>query len=328
MTVLVTGGSGFVGLNVVERLLRQGVETISFGLAPPPESALRCFAGLPGTLHIAEGDVSAPGEVARLFQRHAVGRVIHGAAISSRGERDRADARGVVQTNVLGTLEVLEAARRHAVGRIVHVSSASVYGNAAFDSEILHEDATVPAPESLYAITKHAGERVSLCYKSLWDLDLIVARVGLAFGRWEYDSGVRDTLSPPLQALRLAARGEPAVLPREGPKDWVYAADVGAALQALLHLKAPRHEVYNVSSGMPWSMQDWCTRLQAGFPAFAWRIARDAGAANVDYHGDRDRAPLAIERLVEDTGFRPRFGPADAATDYLEWIGQHGFWEG
>ncbi|NIP74154.1 MAG: NAD(P)-dependent oxidoreductase, partial [Gammaproteobacteria bacterium] len=57
MTVLVTGGSGFVGLNVLQQLLERGEEVVNFSLTPPPPAAQTLFSSLPGTLHTVEGDV-------------------------------------------------------------------------------------------------------------------------------------------------------------------------------------------------------------------------------------------------------------------------------
>ena len=326
MAVLVTGGSGFVGLNVVEELIGRGREAIAFGLAPPPGSAIAWLSGLPGTLSVVEGDVTDRAALEGVFRAHAVDGVIHAAAITSAGNRDREHAREVVVVNLLGTVEVLEAARRHRVGRVLYVSSSSVYGRAAFDTDELDEATTVPVPETLYGITKYAAERTALYDRTLWGTDVVAARLTAVFGRWEYGTGVRDTLSPPLQVARLAVRGEAAILPREGLRDWTYATDVAAALIALMDLKRPQHDVYNVSSGTRWTIESWCRKLEDAFPRFSHRIAEDEGEANIDFHGARDRAPLSNARLVKDTGFRARFGLDEAADDYMEWMGHHRMW--
>ncbi len=326
MAVVVTGGSGFVGLNVVERLLQRGSDTVLFAIAPPPESALQVFSGLAGKLHVIEGDVRDEADLRRVFQAHAVDKIVHAAAITSGKDRDRSQAREIIQVNLLGTVALLEVARRRQVRRFLYLSSASVYGQSAFGDHKLDEETTIPVPNSLYGITKYAAERTSLYYKSLWGIDLTVARIGTVFGRWEHETGVRDTLSPPLQATRLAYQGSEAVLPREGLRDWTYGPDVADALIALLDLKRPKHDVYNVGSGTQWTIDSWCAKLRDVFPRFSHRIASDESEANVDFHGARDRAPLSITRLVEDTGFQPQFGLDEAIADYREWIGHHRIW--
>ena len=326
MAVLVTGGAGFVGLNLIERLLEQGRETVAFDRRPPPETAMRDFGPLPGTLHVAIGDVTDGPAMKRVFADHAIDAVVHAAVITSGPERERTDGATVIRVNVLGTYEVLEAARGGGAGRVVYVSSGAVYGAGAFDPDPLDEAASVPVPDTLYGITKYAAERTALYYRRAWGMDVCAARLGGVFGRWEHASGVRDTLSVPLQLARLAMEGTEAVLPREGVKDWVYGTDVADALITLLDREKPRHDVYHVSAGHSWSVQAWCRALKGAIPAFTYRIAEGDKAANVDYYAARDRAILSVARLADETGFRARFTPEAAAADYVDWIGRHEFW--
>ncbi len=326
MAVLVTGGAGFVGLNLIERLLERGRETVAFDRRPPPEAAMRDFGPLAGTLHVAEGDVADGPTIKRVFADHAIDAVIHAAVITSGPERERADGGAVIRVNVLGTYEVLEAARRGGAGRVVYVSSGAVYGAAAFGPDPLDEAASVPVPDTLYGITKYAAERTALYYRGAWGIDVIAARLGGVFGRWEHASGVRDTLSVPLQLVRLAMEGTEAVLPREGVKDWVYGTDVADALITLLEREKPDHDVYHVSAGHAWSVEAWCRALKGALPAFTYRIADAGEAANVDYYAPRDRAIMSVARLADETGFRARFTPEAAAADYVDWIGRHELW--
>ncbi len=129
-----------------------------------------------------------------------------------------------------------------------------------------------------------------------------------------------------MQIARLAAAGTAAVLPREGRKDWIYGADVARGILALLDLAQPRHDVYHVSTGKSWSLIDWCRALAARRPGFTYRLADRPGTANVDLHGDRDRPPMAIGRLVEETGFAAQFDLDAALADYLEWTDRHRIW--
>src|SRR5690606_32841577 len=126
---------------------------------------------------------------------HLVTRLVHGAAVTSAAARERCEAERIVEVNLVGTLRALTAARRHAVRRVLYLSSGAVYGDNAFDRESLDEDADLPVPDTLYAITKYAAERSVLRCAGLWGIDVLVARLGSVFGRWEYDTGLRDTLS-------------------------------------------------------------------------------------------------------------------------------------
>jgi nucleoside-diphosphate-sugar epimerase len=318
MTVFVTGGSGFVGLNLIEWLLTRGDSVVSFSLVPPPEQAKRAFDRLPGTLRHVDGDVRDASAVDEALAQSGARRVIHGAVITAGIERERRDPAGIVATNVDGTVNVLDAARRQGVDRFVYLSSASVYGANALAHDELSEEHTVPLPESLYAVTKYAAEGIARRYGSIFDMQVVAARLSAVFGRWEYDTGLRDTLSPPYLLIRLAAVGEVAVLADEGDRDWIYGPDVAAGIIALLDASDLRHDVYNIGTGQTWSLRQWCEKLAARRAAFSYRFGNDPNADPTLDPGRR--APLSIKRILRDTTYNPRFGLEEAFDDYLEWM--------
>lgn len=318
MSVVVTGASGFVGLNIAEALLMQGEEVVLFSNAPLPDAASAALGGLPGSMRVVFGDVRARKDLDRAFETSGTRGVVHAAAMTPGGGRERADGRATVEVNVLGTLTALEAAAAHRVERFVLVSSGAVYGSNA--SEALDEARTAPAPENVYGISKLAAEQLALRFGMVHGVDVRACRLSSVFGPWERDTGVRETLSPIFQVTRLALERREARLPREGRRDWIYSRDVAAAIIALLDARAPAYDLYNVGPGSQWNVVDWCARLAGTFPGFSWRIVEDPGAANVNYWVERERAPLAIERLATDLGFRPRYDLNEAFADFLRWL--------
>lgn len=322
MSVLITGGTGFIGLNLAEALLARGERVALFGLDPPPPNAKPVFEKLPGKVVAVLGDVRDEAALDRIFREAEIDRVIHAAVVTAGAARERRDPRPILDTNILGTLAVLQAAQRHPVQRVVFLSSGSVYGTNAFGSEPLSEERTVPTPDNLYSISKFAAERTALRVKALSGLDVVAARLGTAFGRWERQTPFRDTMSAPYQTL-VQAIEQPAqeiVLPRPGLRDWVYAPDVAQGI--LLLLDAPRlnHAVYNVGSGFRWSVEDWCRRLATRYPGLRHRLSNLAAECTVDLWGPMDRAPLSIDRLNQELGYRPRFDLDAAFTDLMAWL--------
>jgi nucleoside-diphosphate-sugar epimerase len=319
MPTLITGGLGFISLNIAENLLKQGKHTILFGLQHDlPEDAKKVFAGLPGNYEVLQGDVLDKEAVDSLFQSYAIGNVFHMAVITPGLAREKQDSELITRVNLLGTLNVLQAARQHAKGRFVYPSSASVYGANAYGHDTLDEEKTIPIPNAFYAISKYAAERSTLRAKELWGTDVVVGRIGAAFGPWERDTGVRDTLSAPMLTSRLAAQGKEAVLPRPGPRDWVYSRDIARALVTLSEADALAHDVYNISGGVRWNVADWCEKLTKQYPAFSYRFSDDQDEVNVTF-GSRDRSPLAIDRLKADV-MTPQYGLDEAFEDYMHWI--------
>ena len=318
MSVFITGGSGFVGLNLIEQLLARGDRVVSFSLTPPPGRALRTFDGLPGAFQHIDGDVCDARAVAAAVAASGARRLIHAAVITAGIARERRESAAIVSTNVDGAVNVLEAALRSGIERFLYLSSASVYGANALGGNTLSEEHTAPLPVSLYAVTKYAAEGIARRFGAVFEMQVVAARLSAVFGRWEYDTGLRDTLSPPFLLTRMAAAGEPAVLVDDGLRDWIYAPDAAAGILALMDAATLRHDLYNVSTGRVWSLRQWCEQLVRCHPAFSYRVDGTPGSNAVIDPGRR--SPLAIERIAGDTGFQPRYGLEESFNDYLQWL--------
>ena len=318
MNVFITGGSGFVGLNLIEQLLSRGDRVVSFSLTPPPERAQRVFDELPGSLQHIDGDVCDAEAVDAALALSGARRLIHAAVITAGIARERRAGAAIVSTNVNGAVNVLEAARRSRIERFIYLSSASVYGANALCGETLSEEYTAPLPESLYAVTKYAAEGIVRRYGAVFEMQVVAARLSAVFGRWEYDTGLRDTLSPPYLLAGMAIAGDEALLTDDGTRDWIYGPDAAAGIVALMDATTLRHDLYNVSTGREWSLQRWCELLAARYPAFSFRLGGRPGTSGVLDPGRR--SALAIERILGDTSYRPRFGPDEAFRDYIQWL--------
>ncbi len=315
--VLVTGAFGFIGLNLVEALLARGDDVIAADLSGPSEAAIRAFSGHNARLSPVAGDVRDEAFVQAIFAAHRPDAVVHAAALTPGGAAERARMAMAVDVNVLGTVRILEASAIHACARVLFLSSGAVYGAAGYSESLLDEAETHPAPGTLYPITKLAAERLVLRFGELSGLDVVAARLGAAFGPWEADTGVRDTLSPHYQLSRLARQGGEAVLPRRSALDWNYSRDAALALLVLLDRPAAAR-VVNVGPGCAFDLERFCLLLAASYPRFRWRYGTEA-EANIDLHGGRDRAPLATDRL-HAAGFAPRFSEEGAYVDYITWL--------
>jgi len=144
------------------------------------------------------------------------------------------------------------------------------------------------------------------------------------FGPWERSTGVRDTLSPQMQIIAALRRKEPAILPRPGVRDWIYAPDVADAVAVLAEASEPKHGLYNISTGQEWTALQWGHHLIDLNPGFVCRLAEAGETPTVDLHTDADRAPLSISRMADEFGWRARFGCADSASDLNAWWTRHG----
>ena len=320
MTTLITGSSGFVGLALAERLLASGEDVVGFDLRAAPVTARAAFATLPGRFDEYQGDVRSAQDITRAMQRCKPRQVVTLAAVTAGAERERLAPQSIFEVNLCGVLTAVNAAADQGVSRVVQISSGSVYGATGRDAALLCEDASPLLPEGLYGLSKSTAEEAAVRLAGLRGLPLVIGRLGTCFGPWEADTGVRDTLSAPLQILEIARRGGTAILPRDSRRDWLYVRDAAQAIVDLLAQPAWKSSVYNLGAGFLWSLSQWCERLGSRHCGFSWRIAGPDETPNINLYADYDRAAMAIDRLRDDTGFAPRFDLDAADHDFHHWL--------
>lgn len=319
MNILITGGAGFIGLNIAENLLRRGSRVVSLGPELPPEAAIRVFEQLPGTFSFESGDVRDANSISDALARYQITHLVHGAAMTAGIQREVLHPALIAEVNLTGTLNVLDAARRAHLKRVVHLSSGAIFGAGGRDPEELCEERDLPQPESLYGITKYAAERAAMRFRQSHGLNVVVARLGVVFGPWEHDTGVRDTLSIPFLLNRFAESGETARLSSCMPDDWVYAPDAARGIASLLDAAFLASPVYHVGSGRRWSIETWCRLLQHRFPGFSYEFSGDPHEINVGASAPSARAPLSIARIGREASFAPSFDEPGSFDHYWAW---------
>jgi UDP-glucose 4-epimerase len=321
MRILLFGGAGFVGLNIAAALLARDHTVTLFDRAALPAAAAADFSRHAERLTAIRGDVRDHQSVEDVVGA-GYDTIILGAAITAGPEREAADPETILQVNLLAQVPILAAARRSGVRRMINLSSAAAYGSSAFRSTPFDEQTSCD-PASLYAITKFASEKVAARLAALWPCEIISVRLSAVFGPWERATGVRDTLSAQAQIIAAMQRGHAAVLPRPGVRDWIYAPDVAEAVTLLIEAATPKHQLYNISTGVEWSALQWGEALAALHPGFICRLAGAGEAANVDLHSSTDRAPLSVLRFEQEFGWRARFGCTESAADLSAWWREH-----
>jgi nucleoside-diphosphate-sugar epimerase len=320
MAILVTGAAGFVALNIVEHLLLAGRDVVGLDRIPLPSRAARDFAALPGRFTLIGGSILSAADLSRALTLAPVEAVIHCAVITAGIAREKSDPETIVAVNIQGAVGALMAAARRGVKRFVYPSSGSIYGHAARGVAVIDEDALLPTPVMLYGLTKRAAETILPRVAETQGVSFTAARLGSVYGPWEYATGVRDTLSPMLQALECARSEREAVLGPPWRGDYVYSRDVAAGLVRIADTPALSRTVYNLGSGRAATVEDWCAALAALMPGFRWRRAGPGEAYNVESHSGFDRGAFDVGKILAETGFAPRFDFATAATDYLAWL--------
>jgi UDP-glucose 4-epimerase len=323
VSVLVTGGTGFVGLNVIEALLARDEHVVVLDQRTMPSQFLTAIGPKSDLLSIEIANVCDSKAVQSVFSRHAIQQVFLGAAITAGPERELNDPQSVLDVNLRGNLNVLQAAGHAGVKRVVFPSSLTVYGESLHDREVVDEATTPPVPEGLYGITKYAAERLVLRMASLLKFEVVAGRIGTVFGPWETFTGARDLVSPLAQIARAYTLATPVVLPLTYPRrEMIYSRDLARALVLLMFAPRLSHQVYNLSTNSNWNKtpEAWCEALSTKFLSFNWQHTNNKSPATIDYYDLRHRASLNTDRVKEDLGFVSAFELPLAVENYAHWL--------
>ena len=316
-TILVTGGTGFVGANVVRHMALSAHRVIAYDLSPPPSLVERYWGEARERITFEAGDVTDESRLADVAARHSPTAIIHAAAVTTVDKEAEARmATRVVDVNLTGTLRVLDLARKIGVRRMLYVSSGGVYGSTDPDNPVT-EDAPHQA-RTLYAIAKKTSELLCLRYRDLFGLDVVVGRLGQPFGPAERDTGVRSVFSPVFQMARAALVRRHVRLPQPNYRcDWTYALDLAEAMRLLLEAPTLKHRIYNLSNGQQRKLSDVAAHLEKliNGAKFVWVD----GPGEIDTRADPRRGPLDITRLREDVGFRAKYSLEEGLEVALPW---------
>jgi nucleoside-diphosphate-sugar epimerase len=322
MTVLVTGGTGFVGINIARRLAHDGHRVVCFSRhADDPDSVRDAFvAPVRERVALVSGDVRRSQDIEALWRRYAPSHVIHAAAITPSVDMERSMGGAIVEANVMGTVNMLEAAVRAGARRFVYVSSAGVYGDAGEAAPL-----TEAAPETgrgLYAVTKHAAEQLCQRYAELHGLETVSVRVGWVYGPMERPLvGSRERMSLVYECVHMALAGREVCLAElDALRDWIYVGDLTRAIAALLAMAPSRRRLYNVAGPRGYTHRELLDTLSRILPV-SYRAADDEHPPNVDEAlTRRRRGPLSVERLLADTSYRPQIDLETGLRRYVDWL--------
>ncbi|MEN8376720.1 MAG: SDR family NAD(P)-dependent oxidoreductase [Gemmatimonadota bacterium] len=309
MRAFVTGAGGFIGSHLVEALLRRGdsvralVRYNSRGsLGWLDESRERDHE----QLEVLAGDVRDSGQMRRAVD--GCDMVFHLAALIGIPYSYQA-ARSYVQTNVSGTLNVLEAAREAGVERFLHTSTSEVYGSAL---NVPIDESHPLQPQSPYSATKIGADQLALSYCHSFDLPVTVVRPFNTYGPRQSARAVIPTIITQM----LAGPGPVRLGSTHPTRDFTYVDDTVRGFLALAGAAAGAGEVFNLGTGFEISIAE-LVALIADIVGVEPALARDD--ARVRPEGSEvDRLLSDNNRVREVAGWRPALGGRDGLRAGLE----------
>ncbi|AGC46355.1 dTDP-glucose 4,6-dehydratase [Myxococcus stipitatus DSM 14675] len=244
MNVLVTGGCGFIGSNLVRYLRRERPDWTVVNLDQLTYAGnLENLSDLEGDpRHVfVRGDIGNRELVEHLMSVHAIDTVLHLAA-ESHVDRSILGPEVFVTTNVLGTQRLLEASRARGVKRFVMVSTDEVYGSLGPTGAFT--ESSPLKPSSPYSASKTSSDLVALAYHHTFGMDVVVTRCSNNYGRYQFP----EKLIPLMVVNALHDRPLPVYGDGANVRDWLHVEDHCQALLLALE-KGRAGEVYNIGGG-------------------------------------------------------------------------------
>jgi len=309
--VLVTGGAGFIGSHLVDRLVQAGRRVVVFDNFDPYYARALKEANIApalatGRATLVEGDIRSSGALRSTFGVHRPGAVVHLAARP--GVRPSFEMPQLyLDINVSGTLNVLEACREFDVPKLVFASSSSVYGSV--DGPAV-EDVTPLQPLSPYGASKAAGEALCSAFARSAGTSVTALRFFTVYGpRQRPDMAVN-------RFTRMILGGEPVPLYGDGAsqRDYTYVADIVSGVAAAVDSGRPGFEAINLGRGHPVILRNLLRLIELGLDRRAVLQMQPA------QKGDPQSTCADVTRARETLGYEPRIPAQDGVIRYTEWF--------
>jgi NAD dependent epimerase/dehydratase len=315
--VAVTGAEGFIGSHLVEALVRRGHRVRAMVLANMHSSRgwLEALdADVQDQVDVVFGDVRDPGLVRTLVEGAAV--VYHLAALGS-VPYSYCAPRSFVDTNVIGTLHVLEAVRQCEIPRLVHTSTSETYGTAR---TVPISEAHLLQAQSPYAASKIAADKLAESYHLSFGTPVVTLRPFNTFGPRQSARAVIPAI-----IIQLAAGSRQLKLGALAPtRDFSFVTDTAQAFLTVGEAPASAvlGEVFNVGQGADISIGQLAEDI-AGLMGVSADIVEDAQRLR-----PKDSEVMRLlgdaSKLRERTGWAPRYNLADGLRRTISWFGEPG----
>lgn len=334
MTILVTGGAGFIGSNFILDWLDQAGEAVinldALTYAGNPMN----LASLQGDARhtLVEGDINDGALVARLLAEHQPRAIVHFAA-ESHVDRSILGPQAFLKTNVEGTFTLLEAARDYwqaldeaarQAFRFIHVSTDEVYGTLQPDDEPFTEE-TPFAPNSPYAASKASSDHLARAWFHTYGLPVIISHCSNNYGPFQFP----EKLIPLM--IQRALAGEPLPVYGDGQqvRDWLFVADHCAALRCILEAGKPG-ETYNIGGNAEHTNLEVVHALCAILDELEPRLDGASYTEQIAFVQDRlghdRRYAINANKLAGELGWSPRYAFNNALVETVAWYLSHEEW--
>lgn len=292
MRILVTGGSGFIGSHIVDKLIEDGYEVRVFDKVKPHREDVEWFKG---DLLNEKDVLGACKDVEVIYHLAAIADV--GVALSQ--------FELCLMVNELGTMNFLKAAWAQEVERIILASTTWVYGR---NKDVVDENTSIPFPEHIYTKTKIGQEQLVYAWYKHHRLPFTILRYGIPYG-----PRMRSNMAIAI-FVRKAMRHEPIVIFGDGGQGrcFIYVEDLAEGNIAALQEKA-KNEVFNLAGSEFVTMNQMVKKMQEIFGDLE---IKHAPPRPHDFEG----AITSIKKAKDFLGWKPKVTFAEGLKKYIEFL--------
>ncbi|MEL7097605.1 MAG: dTDP-glucose 4,6-dehydratase [Pseudomonadota bacterium] len=330
MTLLVTGGLGFIGSAVVRQAVAAGTRVVNVDAMTYAACEANVAEVAKSPLYAFEqADIADAAAMARIFAEHQPTAVLHLAA-ESHVDRSIDGPAAFVQTNLVGTFTLLEAARAHwdAAGkpdsfRFVHVSTDEVYGSLG--PEGLFTEDTAYDPRSPYSASKAGSDHLARAWGATYGLPVVITNCSNNYGPYQFP----EKLIPVVILNALAGRPIPVYGDGGNIRDWLYVEDHAAALLLALKAGIPGRS-YNIGGNAEAKNIDLVHAICAVLDDLRPDTAPHARLIEfvTDRPGHDRRYAIDASRIASELGWTPSTTLQDGLRQTVEWYLQNeGWWQ-
>jgi UDP-glucose 4-epimerase len=310
--ILITGGLGFLGVSLAKHLVDSGKKVlITRHRNPNVPDILKPYLGK--ELQLAPMDITELPTILEPIKKHGVTSIIHAAGTSEKG----GSFYQVFDTNVMGSINVLEAARLTDIARITFVSSEGVNQGRTQVTPLQEEEYFWARSDRYIPVTKKMEELLCFMYKKEYKTEVVVTRPSRIYGPF-YTAGRNPILRMVTAAVKGVKEDLTNINERES-HDFIYVRDCARAL-AMIHLAdKPRYDLYNVGFGCLHSLGDVARVLEKIIPGTSLKLGAGEFVTITKTPYDIN-ACLDVQRIREEFGFTPAYSLEEGIAALAAWV--------
>ena len=333
-TLLVTGGCGFIGSNFVRHILNKRknwfiVNLDALTYAGSPDNLVDLKDDQMNRYTFEHADIRHLDAVQSIFDNHRIDAVIHFAA-ESHVDRSILSPAAFIETNVIGTYNLLETSRKYwekmniaDTFRFLHVSTDEVYGSLGSDGYFI--ETTAYDPSSPYSASKAGSDHLVNAWYRTYNLPTLITNCSNNYGPYQFP----EKLIPLMILSILEGKELPVYGDGKNVRDWLYVIDHCEALLTTLEKGIPGNK-YNIGGNEEWQNIDIvhliCEKMDAILDRAGEKSSRNLVRFVADRPGHDRRYAIDASKMTNELGWQPKYTFEDALDETIRWYMNNKEW--